>query len=432
MKILLIGSGAREHAIALHLSKTSEVFCIMPSVNPAIASLCKKYWVAPITDVHVLRPLIREAKSLGVTLGFASPDATLASGVSDLMASEGLLVASPSKAASRIEWDKVFMRSLMASHSIPGQVRNIKAHSREEALLAMESLSPCVIKPLGLTGGKGVQVQGEHFTTKEEGLVYANSLLTSDGICLIEEKLEGEEFSLQCFSDGTHVSFMPPVQDHKRAFIGDTGPNTGGMGTYSTGRLLPFMSQKDLDDSHEILRKILNSLKKEGTPFVGVLYGQFMATKDGIRVIEFNARFGDPEAMNVLSVLKTPLAFIFESMAQGALIPCEFEDQATVVKYVVPQGYPNNPQKDQKIHVGRTDAQLFFASIYEKNGQLYTGSSRTIGVLGKGNTAQDYQSAERIAEQGCQAISGAVWHREDIGTRQLIEKRVLHMRQIRG
>ena len=431
MKILVIGSGAREHAIIKKLSIDSEVYCVMSKKNPAVAALCKKFYLAHIEKPEEVISAIRGER---FDIAFASPDAVLAAGMSDALIKAGYKIASPIKAAARIEWDKGFMRSLMEKYAINGRVFHKVVRDATEAKRIIEKMKDVVIKPLGLTGGKGVKVAGEHFQTIDEGMEYVHHLLGNDGMCLIEERVEGEEFSLMCFSDGIHIAPMPPVQDHKRAFENDSGPNTGGMGSYSSGEKLPFMSQSDLDEAHKILQQTIDALNKEGCPFKGILYGQFMATKTGLKVIEFNARFGDPEAMNAISTLESSLSEIFFDIANGTLKKARFSNEATVVKYLVPKGYPDKPVKDIEVKIDegsikKAGAQVYFASVHEQDSKLLLGGSRTFAILGKGKTIDE---AEHIAEKGCAYVKGDVWHRKDIGTKSLIQKRVKHMEELRG
>jgi phosphoribosylamine--glycine ligase len=430
MKALLVGNGAREHAIAEKLSSDSEIYAVMSKKNPAIAHLSKEYWVCDIEDPGAVAAAIAGRE---FDLGFASPDATLAAGISDVLEKAGMLVASPSKAASRVEWDKSFMRSLLERHRIPGSPRHEVVESREDARRVIKDYGMVAVKPLGLTGGKGVRVSGDHFSEIGEKVEYAGSLIRKDGKVLIEEKLVGEEFTLQCFSDGSRIAAMPPVQDHKRAYEDDSGPNTGGMGSYSTGAMLPFMSRKDLEDGQRILQSLVHAMRKDGVPFRGILYGQFMATADGIKVIEFNARFGDPEAMNVVCLLEDSLTDVFLSMAEGRLVNPAFSDDCTVVKYLVPDGYPDKPLKDAPVAIdarGLEDsgAKIFYASVYEKEGKILTTGSRAFGILGRARTLEE---AESMAERGCAHVSGPVWHRKDIGTRALVDKRGRHMKELR-
>jgi phosphoribosylamine--glycine ligase len=431
MKVVLVGNGAREHIIAERLSKDCELYSVMSRKNPAIAQLSKKHWICDIEDAAAVRNALKGEE---FDLGFASPDATLAAGVSDALASMGMLVASPTKAASRIEWDKSFMRKLLDKHRVRGSPRHGMATSAEDASRLMKDLGDVAIKPLGLTGGKGVRVSGDHFSTHEEGMEYVRSLIKKDGVALVEEKIVGEEFTLQAFCDGSRSSVMPPVQDHKRAFVGDTGPNTGGMGSYSTGSRLPFMEDRDIEDGKKIIQETVHALKKEGSPFHGVLYGQFMATREGLKVVEFNARFGDQEAMNVLALIHGPLSDTFLSVAEGQLHAPSFEDACTVVKYLVPEGYPDNPRKGAPVVIDGAGiescgASVYYASVYEEGGSVRTTGSRAFGILGK---AESLPEAEAISERGCACVAGQVWHREDIGTDALVRKRVDRMKALRG
>ncbi|MBU0526861.1 phosphoribosylamine--glycine ligase [Candidatus Micrarchaeota archaeon] len=431
MKVLLVGNGAREHAIAENLARDCELYCVMSKKNPAMAQLSKDYWICNIEDPVSVESVI---KGKDFDLGFSSPDATLAAGVSDVLEEHGMLVASPSKAASRIEWDKSYMRSLHENYHVGGTPKHEIVTNIKDATRVIKDYELVAIKPLGLTGGKGVKVSGDHFVNLDQKLEYTASLLEKDGSALIEEKLIGEEFTLQAFCDGSSIALMPPVQDHKRAFEGDSGPNTGGMGSYTTGTNLPFLNSSDLENAKKIIQDAVYALKKDGHPFKGILYGQFMATKESVKLIEFNARFGDPEAMNVLALLNGSLTDVFLSMAEGQIHPPTFSSDCTVVKYLVPDGYPTEPKKDLPVEINgaeieKTGASLYYASVYENEGKIFTSSSRSFGILGR---AQTLDEAEKVAESACAYISGSLWHRKDIGTSALVERRVAHMRKLRG
>ena len=431
MNILLVGAGAREHIIATQVSKSASLYSIMQKKHPGIASLSKEYLIHDPADSAVVG---QWAKSRNIDVAFVSPDALLSEGVTDTFADMGIPVASPTKKAARIEWDKGFARTLMQAKEIPGCPKIKIASTLEDAKKAISEIGEVAVKPLGLTGGKGVRISGEHLNNEEEILAYCKELIEKDGNVLIEERMDGEEFTLQAFCDGTGLALMPPVQDHKRAFEGDTGPNTGGMGSYSTGKLLPFMEQKDLDRAKDIMQKTVSALKEEGSPFTGVVYGQFMLTKHGVKVIEFNARFGDPEAMNVLTLLKTELAEILASMAEGKLIPVTFSNECTVVKYLVPEGYPTKGLSDKRIMIDEkciwdSGTKLYYGSVYETEDGIYTSASRTAALAGKAPTLEE---AEKKVESAMSCIEGPVWHRKDIGTKELIRRRMEHVRRLKS
>ena len=283
-------------------------------------------------------------------------------------------------------------------------------------------------------GGKGVRVSGEHLKNIDEGVAYANEIISIGGKFLIEEKLVGEEFSLMSFVDGKVCKHMPVVQDHKRAYEGDAGPNTGGMGTYSFGNhSLPFLSEKDINEAQKTNELVAKQLFEEtGTPYVGILYGGFMLTRDGVKVIEYNARFGDPEAMNVLSLLETDFIDICIAIADETLkdVDVSFEKKATVCKYAVPEGYPDNPIKGQKIDVSNVKKHdnLFFASVDYKNESLVEAGSRTVAVVG---IADSISKAEIIAENEISRVVGPLFHRSDIGKKEMVQKRVNHMKSLK-
>ncbi len=431
MNILLVGSGAREHIIAQELSRSASLYSIMGTKHPGIASLSKEILIHDPADSSVVGAW---AKSKNIDVAFVSPDALLSEGVSDTFSELGIPTASPTKSAARIEWDKGFARTLMQKNEIPGCPKIKIVSTPEEAKETIAELGEVVIKPIGLTGGKGVRISGEQLGSSEEALDYAQELITQDGTVLIEEKLDGEEFTLQAFCDGSDLALMPPVQDHKRAFEGDTGPNTGGMGSYSTGKLLPFLEQKDINRAKDIMQKTLSALKEEGTPFTGILYGQFMITKDKVKVIEFNSRFGDPEAMNVLTLLKTELSEVFQSMSEGKLIPVTFSNECTVVKYLVPDGYPSKGMKGAKISIDEkglwnSGAKLYYGSVYETEEGVFTTTSRTAAVVSKAETLEE---AEKKTESALSYIQGPLWHRKDIGTKGLITRRMEHARRLKS
>ncbi|MFA6214085.1 MAG: phosphoribosylamine--glycine ligase [Candidatus Micrarchaeia archaeon] len=440
---LLVGNGAREHAIAEAVCRNANVrlFAFMSALNPGIASLAKKSGGEyAIGDIHSPQQAASFAEKRGISLAFPSPDAVLAAGVTDALLVAGVPCAAPTKEASRLEWDKSYCRELLRDFGVPGSPKfGIFESSREAHSFIDSCAGQVAVKPSGLTGGKGVKVTGFQLKDGAEAKQYASDLLSTKlgggASIVIEEKLDGEEFSLQAFSDGKKVHGMPLVQDHKRAYDGDVGPNTGGMGSYSgANHLLPFLRSRHRDGALAIMQKTIEAFrKKTGKPFVGVLYGGFMATASGVKLIEYNARFGDPEAMNVLCVLTSDLYGMFGQMAAHRIAKAPvFEKKATVCKYLVPEGYPGKSITDQQLKVDaaaleKSGTRAYYASVYEKDGAIYTQSSRSMGLVGIANSIEE---AEKIAEAACAAITGKVWHRHDIGTPELLQRRTAHMKEI--
>ncbi len=442
IKVLVVGGGAREHAIcdAVCRSEDVELYSLMHNRNPGIMRLSKDYRIAKETDVE---KVVDFALSKNIDLVLIGPEAPLEAGLTDALKEKGINVCAPTKDAARIETDKEWMREIVSRYGIPGQVKNRTFDNPKEARKFIEQLNGHVaVKPVGLTGGKGVRVYGDHFRTVDEAAQYAAEVIEKKiggkPRVLIEEKLEGEEFTLQAFSDGKSIYPTPAVQDHKRLLPGDKGPNTGGMGSYSTeSGILPFMEKSDYEEGAMILQRVVEALHNEGCPFVGPIYGQFMLTADGPKIVEINARFGDPEAMNILPIFRGDFVDMCFRMVDGDLSGAriDFDRKATVCKYVVPEGYGVKSMVDQPIDVDeemikQEGAILFYASVNRKDDKIYTTSSRSLAVVGIGDSLGE---AEEICERGLKHIRGEhIFIRHDIGTKELIEKRIKHMKELRG
>ncbi len=440
MKILVVGNGAREHAIAkaLKASKDCELYAFMKANNPAISKMSTDYSLGNICNPA---DVAEYARSMDVKLAVVGPEAPLGAGVVDALEEDGIMCVGPRKTAARLETDKSFARELMRKHKIKGTPEFGIFEDADEACTFIDEFGEdLAIKPAGLTAGKGVKIMGEHFGPDGAKEYVREILSTKMGEIpkvVLEERLIGEEFTLQGFVDGDRVVGTPTVQDHKRAYDGDKGPNTGGMGSYSdAGYILPFLTKKDYEDGLEIMRETIKAVKKEtGTPYKGFLYGQFMATKDGLKVVEFNARLGDPEAMNILSVLESDMAEICEKIATGKLTDdLRFAKKATVCKYLVPEGYPDNPLNNVEVEIDdakilQAGGRLYYASVREEGGKILTSSSRAIAVVGVEDTIDE---AEKTAQKCIGYVSGKLAHRKDIGTKALVERRISHMKQVRG
>ena len=440
LKILLIGNGAREHAIAeaiIQSKHSPKLFAFMKANNPGIASLSEKVFIGSYNDMTAIGSFAKECRA---DFAFIGPEDPLNNGAVDFLKEAGVPAVGPTKSLARLETSKSFTRKLLSKFNIPGNP-NYKIFTTMEGIKEfLDELDGIVVKPDGLTGGKGVMVQGDHFQTREEALFYCKQVLAEHPSVIIDERLEGEEFSLQCLSDGKTVVATPPVQDHKRRFVGDKGPNTGGMGSYSCeDHALPFMDQKAVAEGLAITQKVAEAIYKEtGEYYKGIMYGGFIITKSGIKLLEYNARFGDPEAMNTLPLLRTDFVDVCTAIINGTLnrLKIEFEKKATVCKYAVPKGYglpkdhPDAQSTSAKIEVGNVgSARLYYASVDQKEDGLYMSTSRAIGVVG---IADSLSEAEQIAEKAVTEIKGPIDHRSDIGTKPLIEKRIRHMQQIKG
>lgn len=433
MNILLIGGGGREHAIAEGIKRSKHnpvLYAVMAKKNPGIAVLCEDFLLEKETEVG---KVIEYAKSRNIEMAFVGPEAPLAAGIADALWEAGIPVVGPKKACAIIEFDKAWARNFMKKYGIEGCPAYEVFTEEGPAHAFIEKLGDVAVKPSGLTGGKGVKVMGDQLPDLEAAKAYTSELLEK-GPVVIEERFIGEEFTLQALVDGKSLIFFPAVQDHKRAYEGDLGPNTGGMGSYTdAGELLPFMLPTDLEKVKKIMQDTVKALYEDtGTGYLGVLYGQFILTASGPKVVEFNARFGDPEAMNVIPLIETDFVDIMSAMVKGTLdeLPVNFSRKATVCKYAVPAGYPDTPEKDSEIIVGNIgEASVYYASVYEKEGKIYTTSSRAVAALG---CAETIDAAEKIAQNALENIRGKLFFRKDIGTAALIQKRIDHMKELRG
>ena len=432
--ILVIGSGAREHAIVRALDKSSQgknLYCLASNMNPGIAELCVELRVGKINDPDFV---VHYAQEISTDLAIIGPERPLENGVADALWNVDIKTIGPKKNLALLETSKAFTRNLLREYGVPGGPMYQTFVSMEGVNVFLKELKEnYVVKYDGLMGGKGVKVSGDHLRSHDEALAYCQELLDRGGSFVVEEKFVGQEFSLMSFCDGESLKHMPVIQDHKRVYEGDRGPNTGGMGTYSdVNHGLPFLSSDNISEAKTINAATAKAVKvKFGEGYKGFIYGGFMATASGVKLIEYNARLGDPEAMNVLSLLESDFIDICLAIADGTLgqVDVRFANKATVCKYAVPKGYPENPVKGKPIDISGVSNQdgLFYASVDIKEGQLVELGSRTIAVVGVADTLAE---AELIAEKEISTVKGPLFHRTDIGTDALIQKRINHMNEL--
>ncbi len=438
MKILVVGTGAREHAIcqAAIQDEETELYSIMSNQNPGIARI-SEFKIASENDIPTVTKFALEKK---VDLAIIGPEAPLEKGIVNSLVKAGVDCVGPTMETAKIETDKAFMRDLFEGYKIGGSlVYKVFEDAQDAGDFIDDFGQDVVVKPIGLTGGKGVKIVGEQLKDNEEAKSYVKEVIDTKmggyaGV-VIEERAVGEEYTVQAFVDGKNIAPMPVVQDHPYAFEGDLGPITGGMGSYSdTDGLLPFLDEKYRDESVKIMEGTVKAINDEVGPYKGFLYGQFMLTKDGPKLIEYNARFGDPEAMNVLPLLQTNFVDICNGIVDGNLRGAEFDSYATVCKYIVPQGYPGKAVPNQIIKVDEekikeNNTLVYYAAVNQKDNQIYTSSSRALALVSVGDTIDE---AEGICEASTQFVDGDVYHRKDVGTSELIEKRIKHMQELLG
>ena len=355
-RVLLVGSGGREAAVAWRLSHEAVLFAALSHLNPSMVDLIEKQGGAyTVCDVGDPKAVAKFAQIHGFgeeenDMAFVSADGPLAQGVVDELTRAGVRTVGGSKAATRIEWDKIYSMQVVAevAPDITPFHRVIESESElDEALGEFQSKGyEVVIKPQGLTGGKGVKVMPEHLPSWEDAKKYAlECLATREGEqVLLVEKCFGPEFTIMGFTDGENLKCAPPTYDYPYRFAGDSGPGTGGMGciTGPAGQL-PFLSDDDIATCHRVMQATLTELKNRRTALCGVLNGGFFKTKDGIRFMEYNARLGDPEALNVMALLRTSMLSLIHDMYFGMDLsqPLRFDKRASVIKYLVAPEYPD-------------------------------------------------------------------------------------------
>jgi len=423
--VLLVGGGGREHAIAHALAPDCSLYAAASNRNPGIIRLADGFEKLDETDSEAI---VDYAEDVEATLAIVGPESGLQAGVADALDEAGIYTFGPQAEEARIETDKAFQRRFMQDNDIPGCPIFETFDDMDAACDYIDdSEIDLAVKPAGLTGGKGVKVIGDQ-VDKEGAKEYIRS--EDYDRVVLEERFVGEEFTLQAFVADGDLRTTPAVQDHKRAYEGDEGPNTGGMGSYSdTGFELPFMNDGDYKAAVDIMEATVEAMPE----YKGILYGQFMLTSDGPKVIEYNARFGDPEAMNTLPVLDTPFIEVLTAARDGEELPeLDFSGEATVCKYAVPAGYPTDPDSGAKITVDEDtvgEGLLFYASVDERDDGLYTTTSRSFAVVG---LADSIDAAEEIADDALAAAGDGLRIRHDIGKADLVQQRVDHMAELRG
>ena len=409
--VLVIGSGGREHAIVDALSRSPRVQKIYAC--PGNPGMAKHATCVPI-GVTDIQDLVDFAKEKHVDLTVVGPEASLAAGVADAFKAEGLRIFGPTKAGARIESSKEFAKEIMEKYGVPtGFYKSFDSY--EDAKAYAESLPlPTVIKYDGLAAGKGVVVAA---TREEADAALKDMLLDSafgQGRVLIEEFLDGPEFSFMCAVGGRKVYPLALAQDHKRAFDGDKGPNTGGMGAYSP---LPFISDEIREKAlKEILQRTADGLADEGIDYTGILYGGLILTKDGPKVIEFNARFGDPETEAVLPRLESDIYDLFDAAIDSADHETRWSDDACLGVVLASEGYPGSYKKGVELDFDGC-SKGFHMGTAVKDGSLLSSGGRVAMVTGKGKTLEEaaanaYADVKKSTREG-------LFYRSDIGKHSL-------------
>jgi phosphoribosylamine---glycine ligase len=408
VKVLVVGGGGREHALALALSRDPGVTEVHAAPgNPGIGA------VATLHDVDVVdgAAVGALARTLAVDLVVVGPEAPLVAGVADAVRACGIACFGPSAAAARLEGSKAFAKEVMAAAGVPTARARVCATAEQVAGALDELGPPYVVKDDGLAAGKGVVVT----TDRQEALAHAAAC----GTVVVEEYLDGPEVSLFAVTDGTTVVPLLPAQDFKRALDGDAGPNTGGMGAYAP---LPWAPEGLVEEvTASVLQPTVDEMARRGTPFAGLLYAGLALTAAGVRVVEFNARFGDPETQPLMALLASPLGTVLHAAAVGRLHelgPLVWLDGASVAVVVAAEGYPAAPRTGDVVHglaaAGSQDGVevVHAGTAYDRGGRVVTSGGRVLAVTAVGSDVAD---ARAKAYAGVDAISiDGARHRSDI------------------
>ena len=418
MKVLIVGQGGREHAIAWKLKQSPRVTEVLCAPGNAGTDRDARNVDIPATDTD---RLVKFAKAERVDLAVIGPEAPLVSGLTDTLEKAGILVFGPSKKAAELEGSKAFAKDLMRQANVPtAEYQVFRSHHDALGYIDQRSERPLVVKADGLAAGKGVVVCAD----KAEALDAVRSIMilrefgTAGDRVVIEECLEGQEASILAVVDGSTIVPLETSQDHKRAWDDDKGPNTGGMGAYSPAPLVTAEMMDRIID--KILVPTVHTMKKIGRPFKGILYAGLMITNQGPKVLEYNVRFGDPEAQPVLMRLKTDLAELFVAAAQGklaALPPLEWDSRPSVCVVMASEGYPGKYEKGRPIRgideADRIpDVKVFHAGTARHGEQVVTDGGRVLGVTAVGDDLayaklRAYQAVKQIRWDGA-------WCRKDI------------------
>ncbi len=409
-KVLVIGGGGREHAIVHALSKSSKVDEIYAA--PGNAGIAKLAMCVNIKDTEVDK-LMEFVESEKFDLVVVGPEASLALGIIDKLEEKGIKAFGPRKNAAMIESSKNFAKELMFKYNIPtARYETFEDYDKAVDFVKISPF-PTVIKYDGLAAGKGVVI-ANNFEEADEAL---KDMLLDDkfgkGKVVIEEFLEGPEFSFMCFVDGENVYPLEMAQDHKRAFDNDMGPNTGGMGAYSP---LPFITEADYNSAlNDVMIPTAKALVNEGRPFKGVLYGGLMKTKNGIKVIEFNCRFGDPETEVVLPRLTSDIYDAFCAIADGNKPVLTWDNKYCIGVVLASKGYPGDYKKGVEILGADSDDIYHMGTKIDDNGKLLTNGGRVLFAVGKGDTLEEANKAalKIVNEIKCDNL----FHRTDIGAK---------------
>ncbi len=445
--ILVVSYGARACSMIDAFSRSShktEFYVADRQINPFNAKIAKEHAIIPDLNVQRIVEFASKHKD-SIDFGIVGPENPIIDGVRDELEKIGIPVICPTKEFA-VEGSKVRQRKII-EEAVPHANPRFKvfsdssAKTKKELWEWLDELGNQVAVKPDLPGfGKGVGVWDDHFNTREELWEHFLSIIQNSSV-IIEEKIRGEEFSLQCFSDGRRLMPLPAVRDYKRAFDADKGPNTGGMGSYKDiSELLPFMEQKDWDDAVAMAEKIFRKLRGNsfnpglrGVP----LYLAFTCSAEGLKIFEINNRFGMPEAQCIFPIMKSDFVDVCFDAINGTLKNVEFHDKAAVTTYKVPPTYGGKEKRDYNKEVDLSAAlalqneslKIYPCAMELRDGKTFATGSRTVCAVGVGDSIEE---ARHLSLKGINAIKGDLWFRTDVASKEHIQKSIGNVRKLRG
>lgn len=427
-KCLLLGNGGREAVIAEYVSKGYSLYSVMPYENPSIAEYVEasngKFIIGDPFDKKLVKKFIESEEIKNCII---SSDNLLQEGLIDLARELGLKTFGPTSKGAKIEWSKGYALEIVEKLAPEMIIKNYNVTEIEDLKNAIESYSgdDFVVKPEGLTGGKGVKVGGIHFKGKLEGFEYAKECLKKAGNVIIQDKVEGREFTVTGITDGKNLVITPTTFDYPYRFDEDKGPGTGGMGClgFDNG-LLPFLTEKDIKTCASLMKKTIEYVNRDNLEFNGVIYGGFFKCENGIKFIEFNARFGDPESLNILNSIETPFNELFESIQNQTLSEesCKFAKTNTFTVYVVTPSYAVASEKEpikftlNKEEIQKQGVKIYFSSTKHliENEYESVGNSRLFAAV---TTDKNMETARKRVYKALEGNVDEILHyRKDIGS----------------
>ena len=426
-KCLLLGNGAREAVICEAMSEKYEMYSVMPYENPSIAEFVEKskgkVLIGSPFDKELVKKFVEEN---AIQYCIISSDNLLQDGLIDLAKELGLKTFGPTSKGAKIEWSKTYALDVVQKLAPEMIIKNFEVTSQMELENVSKTYSDAnfVVKPEGLTGGKGVKVGGIHFRAKEEGIAYAKECLEQSGKVIIQDKVKGKEFTVMCVTDGKTVVTLPTTFDYPYRYDEDKGPGTGGMGCigFANG-LLPFLDKEDIQKCSQLIEKTVHYLNQDSEEFTGILYGGFFKTEEGIKFIEFNARFGDPEAMNVINSFQTPFVDVATDVFHRNLTKekCQFNGKNSFLVYVVSKEYAvksNVPPVEftlNKENVESKGVKLYFANAKKIGENRYTSVSNS-RLFAIEKTGDDFEQIKNQVYQVLkEEVDEGLDYRTDIG-----------------